>query len=90
MYSKYVGPYKVIAKVGPVAYRLDIPEGLKIHPTFHISLLKWYVGHHASPDPIEVEDEEQEYEGEKIIDFKRTKKGEWYLVKWKGYDASHN
>nr|GEY67902.1 putative reverse transcriptase domain-containing protein [Tanacetum cinerariifolium] len=37
----YIGPFKIIAKVGTVAYRLEIPEQLsKVHSTFHVSNLK--------------------------------------------------
>ncbi|GJS43046.1 putative reverse transcriptase domain-containing protein [Tanacetum coccineum] len=36
-----IGPFKIIAKVGTVAYRLELPEQLsKVHSTFHVSNLK--------------------------------------------------
>ncbi|KAK4403114.1 Transposon Ty3-I Gag-Pol polyprotein [Sesamum angolense] len=38
--SKYNGPFEVMIKVGSLAYRLKLPDRLKIHPTFHISFLK--------------------------------------------------
>ncbi|GKE82968.1 hypothetical protein Tco_1552968, partial [Tanacetum coccineum] len=39
--SRYIGPFKIIARVGPVAYTLELPEELKgIHSTFHVSNLK--------------------------------------------------
>nr|GEV74573.1 reverse transcriptase domain-containing protein [Tanacetum cinerariifolium] len=38
---KYVGPFKVIARVGSVAYKLELPEELsRVHNTFYVSNLK--------------------------------------------------
>ncbi|GJR42901.1 putative reverse transcriptase domain-containing protein [Tanacetum coccineum] len=38
---RFVGPFEIIEKVGPVAYRLDLPEELYgVHDTFHVSNLK--------------------------------------------------
>ncbi|GKF79003.1 hypothetical protein Tco_0234571, partial [Tanacetum coccineum] len=38
---RFVGPFKIIKKVGHVAYQLDLPEELNgIHDTFHVSNLK--------------------------------------------------
>nr|GFC40220.1 putative reverse transcriptase domain-containing protein [Tanacetum cinerariifolium] len=38
---KYIGPFKVLAKVGTVAYRLELPEQVsRVHSTFHVSNLK--------------------------------------------------
>ncbi|GKE74235.1 putative reverse transcriptase domain-containing protein, partial [Tanacetum coccineum] len=37
----YIGPFKIIAKVGTLAYRLELPEQLsRVHSTFHVSNLK--------------------------------------------------
>ncbi|GKB42061.1 putative reverse transcriptase domain-containing protein [Tanacetum coccineum] len=38
---RYIWPFKIVARVGPVAYTLELPEELKgIHSTFHVSNLK--------------------------------------------------
>ncbi|WMV09944.1 hypothetical protein MTR67_003329 [Solanum verrucosum] len=51
---RYVGPYKILKRIGKVAYELESPTELaEIHPVFHISLLKKCVGDPASIVPLE-------------------------------------
>jgi hypothetical protein len=100
---RWVGPFKVLQKVNPVAYKLDLPASLKIHPVFHASLLKAYEpGRVSPPPPPDVVDGEYEWEVEAILAHKdvqvRRKKNRnrtpvfkrQYLVKWVGEDEAHN
>ncbi|WMV13727.1 hypothetical protein MTR67_007112 [Solanum verrucosum] len=50
----YVVPYKILKRVGNVAYQLELPAQLAaVHPVFHISLLKKCVVDPASIVPLE-------------------------------------
>ncbi|GKB79423.1 hypothetical protein Tco_0946318, partial [Tanacetum coccineum] len=60
---RYVGPFKVLEKVGEVAYKLELPEELsRVHNTFHVSnLKKCYADHlddklHFVEEPVEIMD----------------------------------
>lgn len=41
---KYVSLFQVLAKVGELAYKLCLPSEAKLHPMFHVSLLKKKIG----------------------------------------------
>ncbi|GKC97245.1 reverse transcriptase domain-containing protein, partial [Tanacetum coccineum] len=55
---RYVGPFEILERIGPVAYRLRLPNELsKVHDTFHVSNLKkclTYANLHVPLDEIEV------------------------------------
>jgi hypothetical protein len=34
---KFFGPFKIVARIGVVAYRLELPKNTQIHPVFYVS-----------------------------------------------------
>ncbi|GKB21546.1 putative reverse transcriptase domain-containing protein [Tanacetum coccineum] len=53
LHPRYVGPFKVMAKVGKVAYRLELPQDFQVHHTFHVSNLKKCYADKPSVIPLE-------------------------------------
>ena len=53
--QKFLGPYQILKKIGPIAYEIALPPQLaNLHNVFHVSQLRKYV-----PDPqhmLEVDD----------------------------------
>ncbi len=89
----YAGPFKVLEKKLSDTYKLELPENLRVHPTFHVSLLK-PVSHDAlrpnrennSKPPPDLVHNESEFEVEVVLKPRQLRGREReYLVKWKGY-----
>ncbi len=91
---RWIGPFPIAARVGNVAYRLCLLPHMKIHPVFHVSLLRPYRsdGRHQPPPPILTLEGEEEYEVERILDHRtagRSRRLE-FLVRWSGYGPEHD
>ncbi|KAL5828810.1 hypothetical protein ACOSQ3_018278 [Xanthoceras sorbifolium] len=56
---RFIGPYEILERVGPVAYRLALPLELeKIHNVFHVSMLRRYrsdPSHRVQTEAIEIQ-----------------------------------
>ena len=85
-------------QISPVAFQLDLPLNMRIHNMFHADLLLPYKKTEAygpplaRPPPI-IEEGEEEYEIESIIDTRRIGHGcrkLQYLIHWKGYFHANN
>ena len=58
---RYIGPFEIVDGIGPVAYRLDLPEEFsRVHNVFHISMLRKYIpdsSHVLETPEIELRDD---------------------------------
>jgi len=85
---KKIGPFEILDKIGSVNYKLRLPEGSRLHPVFHVSLLEPAKGDTpvVTDVPLHPENEIIEFEVESIRDTRTTTSGQQkYLVKWKNY-----
>ncbi|KAL4388250.1 hypothetical protein GQ457_09G016270 [Hibiscus cannabinus] len=91
---RYIGPFEVIERIGPVAYRLALPpEFDKIHNVFHVSILRRYrsdPSHVLEPEEVELNpDLSYEEEPIQILDreIKRLRNKNIALVKvlWRNH-----
>ena len=96
--ERRIGPFPVEKVVNKTAYTLKLPSNLKIHPTFHVSLLtpfekatKHFSGRKESnPPPVRVDADGEQYTVEEILADKKVKGKPQYFIKWEGYDKSYN
>ena len=92
--ERYVGPYKIEEVVLTNAIKLWLPKLMRIHPVVNISQVVWYRKQVKSQKkeeekPVEVEGIE-EWEVEKILNKRKIRGVERYLVWWKGFIVEHN
>jgi hypothetical protein len=88
---RFYGPYRIMRRVGEVAYELELPEGSKIHNVFHMSCLKKAVGQFISTSkelpPLD-EEGQLELVSEEVLEFRewklRSRVIRECLIKWRG------
>ena len=95
------GPFKIVKKIGNLAYKLDLPEDWRIHPVISIAQLEpapkgedpYDREKPTHPEPVsEFSKEWHDYEVEKLLGHRMKKYGRGkpiseYLVRWRGYGA---
>ena len=66
---RYIGPYRIVERIGEVAYRLELTSDLdRIHDVFHVSMLRKYIldpSHVLTEKPVEIQ-ENLTYEEEPV------------------------
>ena len=95
---KWLGPFQVESVINPAACKLALPNTMRIHPTFHVSLLKPYLASgrvQPPPPPVEVDDEGgQWFAVESVRDHRVVRRGRKstreYLIRWAGYGPEHD
>ncbi|XP_057438204.1 transposon Tf2-1 polyprotein isoform X3 [Lotus japonicus] len=87
--ARFYGPFQIETKIGAVAYKLKLPDDSKIHPVFHVSLLKKAIGSSQVqgqlPRDLEIEEMTDIYP-ESIIGTRTIRQGDGEvhqsLIKW--------
>ena len=95
LWPRWIGPYEIIAQVGPVAYKLRLPANMKCHDVFHVSLLAEYKATGTvQPPPPELLSDQLEYQVDRVLQHRERKTGRRvkreYLISWEGYGPDHN
>ena len=87
--ERYVGPYAIEEVVSSNAVKLQLPSSMRIHPVVNISQIVRYKEQMKGQKkeegkPVEIEGVE-EWEVEKILNKKKIRGVEKYLIQWKGF-----
>jgi hypothetical protein len=91
---RYAGPYKVLRKVGKRAYTLDLPSKSRVHPTFHVDLLKACYAEAAKVRPIAeampFSEDDNVCAVERILAHRSQGSSRAYKIRWAGYGQEHD
>ncbi|XP_070412085.1 uncharacterized protein [Nothobranchius furzeri] len=87
---RFIGPFRVMDTPTPTTVWLDLPRNMKVHPVFHISLVKPVCSSPLCPAPAPLPPARL-YKGglvysvRRILDSRPRGRGVQYLVDWEGY-----
>jgi len=92
--ERFVGPYKVKPIVSTNAIELELPSIIKIHLVVNVSRVQRYTSQVEGqkkeiPQPMVIEGKE-EWEVEQIMNKRRVRGRDKYLVRWKGCTAEED
>lgn len=89
---KFVGPFRILDRVGSLAYRLCLPAKYdRLHDVFPVNLLEpWH--HRDGDEPLPMPDlaDDDKWEVEGLRDKRRIDGEEVFLVKWLGWPSEYN
>lgn len=88
--ARFYGPFQIEEKIGEVAYILKLPAESKVHPVFHVSLIKKAIGNYQVqgqlPKELEI-DEAADVYPEQVLGSRIVRQGDTEvsqsLIKWK-------
>ncbi len=88
---RYIGPFTILRQINEVTFHLQLPAPYRIHPVFHVSLLKSFYPSAPDPNepgvppPPEVLAEPTIYRVRNIMDSRRRGGHLEYFIDWEGY-----
>ncbi|XP_054591065.2 uncharacterized protein [Nothobranchius furzeri] len=87
---RFLGPFRILDIPTPSAVRLALPPSLRVHPVFHVSLVKPVTTSRlcptpAPPPPARFYKGGLVYSVRRILDSRPRGRGIQYLVDWEGY-----
>jgi len=87
--ERFVGPYKIKKIISSNVVELELPSTVKIHPVVNVSRIRKYVrqveGQKKEQPALVIIKGEEEWEVERILNKRRVKGKDKYLVRWKGF-----
>ena len=78
---KYVGPFSIVKRIGPVAYQCQLLLKMQVHSVFHVNLLKAYINP-IDPlvivqlGPIDYIEDDNTFEVDSILDYRTRRYGQ--------------